>query len=91
MIAGRAMPEVVKAETSLSMSERLASNPPICQAAIMSKRRGPVAGGIFLFLCPVAGAVYGTYRGEPILWMLYGFAAGVLLALLVAFNDRGRG
>ena len=57
----------------------------------MNKRGSPVAGGIFLFLCPVAGAVYGAYRGEPILWMLYGFAAGVLLALLVAFIDRRRG
>ena len=57
----------------------------------MNKRGSPVAGGIFLFLCPVVGAVYGAYRGEPILWMLYGFAAGVLLALLVALIDRRRG
>ena len=57
----------------------------------MSKGRSPVAGGIFLFLCPVAGAVYGAYRGAPILWMLYGFAAGVALALLVALIDRRRG
>lgn len=56
----------------------------------MNKRQSPIAGGIFLFLCPVAGALYGAYVGEPILWMLYGFAAGVLLALLVAFIDRRR-
>jgi hypothetical protein len=57
----------------------------------MNKRRSPLAGGIFLFLCPIAGAVYGASRGEPILWMLYGFAAGVVLALLVAIIDRRRG
>ena len=57
----------------------------------MNKRRSPLAGGIFLFLFPVAGAVYGASRGEPILWMLYGFATGVVLAVLVALIDRRRG
>ena len=57
----------------------------------MQQRRTSLAGGIFLFLGPVAGAVYGIGRGEPILWMLYGFAAGVLLALLVWLIDRLRG
>lgn len=70
---------------------RLESAQPFCQAASMNKRRSPIAGGIFLFLCPVAGAVYGAYRAEPILWMLYGFAAGVLLTLVVALIDRRRG
>lgn len=57
----------------------------------MQKRRATAAGGIFLFLGPVAGAVFGIGRGEPILWMLYGFLAGVLLALLVWIIDRRRG
>lgn len=57
---------------------------------MMRDRRNTAAGGIFLFLGPVAGAVYGTGRGEPILWMLYGFAAGVLLAILVWLLDRWR-
>ena len=57
----------------------------------MNKRRSPIAGGIFLFLGPVVGAAFGAYRGEPILWMLYGFGAGILLALLIAFIDRRRG
>ena len=56
----------------------------------MQQRRTPAAGGIFLFLGPVIGAVYGISRGEPILWMLYGFGAGVLIALLVWFIDRRR-
>lgn len=54
------------------------------------KTRNAAAGGIFLFLGPVAGAVLGTTRGEPILWMLYGFAAGVGLAMLVWLLDRWR-
>lgn len=54
----------------------------------MDKRRPPAAGGIFLFLGPVIGALYGVGRGEPILWMLYGFTAGVALALLLWFIDR---
>ena len=54
----------------------------------MQKRRTPAAGGIFLFLGPVVGALYGIVRGEPILWMIYGFGAGVALALLIWLIDR---
>lgn len=57
----------------------------------MQQRRTSLAGGIFLFLGPVAGAVYGMSRGEPILWMLYGFGAGIALAVLVWLIDRWRG
>lgn len=56
----------------------------------MKTRRNAAAGGIFLFLGPVVGAVYGISRSEPILWMLYGFAAGVALAILVWLLDRWR-
>lgn len=56
----------------------------------MKHRRTAAAGGIFLFLGPVAGAAYGLARGEPILWMLYGFGAGVALAILVWLIDRSR-
>ena len=56
----------------------------------MQKRRATAAGGMFLFLGPVAGTIYGISRGEPILWMLYGFATGVVLALLVWLIDRRR-
>jgi hypothetical protein len=52
--------------------------------------RNSLSGGIFLFLGPVAGAVYGISRGEPILWMLYGFVAGATLALAVWLIDRRR-
>jgi hypothetical protein len=55
------------------------------------KGRTPVAGGVFLFLGPVAGAVYGAIRGEPILWMLYGFGGGAAIALAVWLIDRRRG
>lgn len=60
-------------------------------ALAMQKRRPTAAGGIFLFLGPVAGAIYGISRGEVILWMLYGFAAGAALALLVWLIDRRPG
>lgn len=56
----------------------------------MQQRRTAAAGGIFLFLGPVVGAVYGISRGEPILWMLYGFAAGAVLAIAVWLIDRRR-
>lgn len=56
----------------------------------MQNRRTPAAGGIFLFIAPVIGALYGLGRNQPILWMLYGFAAGVALALLVWLVDRRR-
>lgn len=56
----------------------------------MQRRRTPAAGGIFLFLGPVIGTLYGIGRGEPILWMLCGFGAGVLLAILVWLADRWR-
>ena len=54
----------------------------------MKQSNFPVAGGIFLFLGPVVGALVGIGRGEPILGMLFGFAAGVALALLVWAIDR---
>lgn len=49
------------------------------------------AGGIFLFLSPIIGALYGIGRGEPIPWMLYGFGAGVALALIIWLADKRRG
>lgn len=54
----------------------------------MSQRRFSASGGIFLFLGPVVGAVVGIGRGEPILFMLYGFAIGLALALLIWIIDR---
>ena len=56
----------------------------------MQQRPTPAAGGIFLFLGPVVGAVYGISRDEPILWMLYGFALGVVLAIFMWIIDRRR-
>ena len=66
----------------------LAPSDPICQVGSMNQRRFPAAGGIFLFLGPVAGALVGIGRGEPVIGMLYGFGAGVALALLVWAIDR---
>jgi len=57
----------------------------------MQNRRTPAAGGIFLFLGPLIGVLYGIGRGEPILWMLYGFAIGVVLAIIIWLIDKRRG
>jgi hypothetical protein len=57
----------------------------------MQQRRNSFAGGIFLFLGPVLGALYGIGRGEPILWMLAGFGLGTAIALLVWLLDRRKG
>ncbi|MGI8932009.1 MAG: hypothetical protein ACR2FK_06505 [Sphingomicrobium sp.] len=54
-------------------------------------KRTPAAGGIFLFLAPIIGALYGIGRGQPIAWMLIGFGVGVVLALIVWLVDRRRG
>jgi len=54
------------------------------------KTRSTAAGGIFLFLGPVIGAVYGISRGQPIQWMLIGFGTGVALALAFWLFDRTR-
>ena len=60
----------------------------ICHSIGMQERRTAAAGGIFLFLGPVIGTLYGIGRGEPILWMLYGFTAGAVLALATWLIDR---
>ena len=56
----------------------------------MKPRKTMHAGGIFLFLGPVVGALYGIGRGDPIKWMIYGFGAGVALAILIWLWDRHR-
>jgi hypothetical protein len=57
----------------------------------MQNSRNSRAGGIFLFLGPIVGALYGIGRGEPILWMLYGFGAGIAAALIIWVVDKRRG
>ena len=51
-------------------------------------RRNAQAGGIFLFVCPIVGLMYGVGRGNPIKWLLIGFAIGVAIAIGVWLNDR---
>ncbi len=51
-------------------------------------RRNAQAGGVFLFVCPIVGLMYGVGRGNPILWLLVGFGVGVAIALAVWLNDR---
>jgi hypothetical protein len=66
----------------------LVTGAAFCHFQAMQDRRTPAAGGIFLFLGPVIGALYGIGRGEPILWMLYGFGIGVALAVIIWLVDK---
>lgn len=70
--------------------EWLASASAFCHAVAMNERSSSFAGGIFLFLGPVIGAFLGVSQGEPILWMLGGFAVGLSLALLIWVLQRRR-
>ena len=51
-------------------------------------RRNAQAGGIFLFVLPVVGLFYGIGRGDPIKWLLVGFAIGLAVAIGVWIVDR---
>ncbi|MGL5838012.1 MAG: hypothetical protein ACRCY3_05855 [Sphingorhabdus sp.] len=53
--------------------------------------RPGMAGGIFLFLGLLIGAITGVALGEPSIGMVTGFAIGGTLALIVWLNDRRRG
>jgi hypothetical protein len=53
-------------------------------------RRSTAAGGIFIFLGLMIGAVYGINAGHPMLWLLRGFGIGIGLAVLVWLFDRLR-
>ena len=55
------------------------------------QKRSPLAGGVFLFLGPVIGAIYGVERGTPVQWMLAGFGIGMTLAIAIWLVDRRRG
>ena len=54
------------------------------------KSRSTAAGGVFIFLGLIIGAIYGINAGQPMLWLLRGLGVGVLLALLVWTIDRRR-
>lgn len=54
------------------------------------KRRSSAAGGIFIFLGLIVGAVHGINSGQPMLWLLRGFGIGIGLAVLVWLFDRWR-
>lgn len=52
--------------------------------------RNPRSGGILLALGILAGAVGGTFAGEPSMGFLAGVAVGTTLLVLVWLLDRRR-
>jgi hypothetical protein len=49
-----------------------------------------MAGGIFLFISLLVGAIAGTALGQPSLGTITGFIVGSALALTVWLVDRNR-
>lgn len=64
--------------------------PTICQALGMQKGRNTAAGGIFIFLGLVVGIALGVHNHQLSAYMLGGFAAGVLGAMLYWLYERKR-
>ena len=62
----------------------------IWQRALAMRTPTTHAGGIFLFLSPIIGALYGIGRGDPIKWLLVGFVIGLAIAIGVWLVDRKR-
>ncbi len=56
----------------------------------MAKASGSQAGGVFLALFIVAGALIGIVRGEPTAGVLVGTGVGVAIALGLWLTDRAR-
>lgn len=48
------------------------------------------AGGVFLAIGALGGALFGVRTGQPTLGLLGGFAAGLALALLIWLLQRRR-
>lgn len=55
------------------------------------KTPNPLAGGIFIALAPIAGAIIGGLQGQPTIGLLVGFSLGVVIALAIWLVDRTKG
>lgn len=54
------------------------------------KTRTTHAGGLFLMLAILIGAVWGAIAGNPMLGILRGTGVGIAIALIVWLVDRRR-
>ena len=52
--------------------------------------RSSQAGGLFLMLAIIAGAIWGLSVGQPMLGILRGTGAGIVIAIAVWLIDRRR-
>lgn len=70
------------------MPRRVARARRAWQGPAMTDRTGPQAGGVFVALATVVGAIAGTIAGQPSIGVLAGVATGVALAIVVWLRDR---
>jgi len=48
------------------------------------------AGGVFIAILTIAGAIVGGLMGQPSIGMLAGFGAGCAIAVAIWWKERGR-
>lgn len=51
----------------------------------------PMAGGFFIAILTLIGAVVGGLQGQPSIGLLAGFAVGVMVAIALWLFDRAKG
>jgi hypothetical protein len=47
-----------------------------------------MAGGVFIAVVPIVGAWIGGVKGQPVIGLLAGLAAGIIAAVVVWSVDR---
>lgn len=50
----------------------------------------PMAGGFFIAILTIVGAVIGGLKGQPTIGLLSGFAAGLVIAIALWVYDRAK-
>lgn len=61
------------------------------QGPHIGKERTGAAGGFFIAIFPVIGAIIGGFMGQPSAGLLVGLALGILIALAIWLVDRNKG
>lgn len=61
------------------------------QGPHIGKERTGMAGGFFIAIFPVIGAIIGGFMGQPSAGLLAGLALGILIAVAIWLVDRNKG